>query len=105
MKNIELLEPRYLFDGAAAIDVATAIDALNPDPVDTTDNPEIIESQLEQLMVNTKGVDTSNAVLFIDSNLSDLNTLLSDFNFDGDIVFLNSESNGLSQINEYLEDK
>ncbi|HVK56319.1 MAG TPA: DUF4347 domain-containing protein, partial [Burkholderiales bacterium] len=98
------LEPRIMFDGAAA---ATIVDASHSDaPVDQTavaDSPPPPPPAIAtEAPADPK---TKQEVIFVDANARDYQTLIDEIGPNAEVVVLESNSDGFAQMASYLADR
>jgi autotransporter-associated beta strand protein len=101
------LEPRILFDGAAAV----SADAAQPDAAPTADQPP---SALDaQHLLDAAAAcnfpeataDQSTTVIFVDSRVRDADTLLAGADPRAEVVMLAAGRDGVQQMADYLADR
>jgi hypothetical protein len=106
--SYRLLEPRMVFDGAAAETASQTFDGDAP-PVDTATSQDAASSTTDALDIVAalasapSALDTSaNALIFIDARVTDLDVLADAVNQNGQIVFIDPSRDGVEQIAEVV---
>jgi len=108
--DLHALEPRYLFDAAAA---TTLGDALSEQVAQTqTDNAiaamsdpnatQVNAGEDTDLFVSAPAVESKREVIFIDPNVADLDGLLADLSPSAEVHLLDAHRDGVQQIAEIL---
>ncbi|WP_052703348.1 Ig-like domain-containing protein [Comamonas thiooxydans] len=103
------LEQRFMFDGAAAVDVAhAATDAAAPAAaehmVDTaTALRHALTSEAQRATEASPATTQRQEVVFVDSNIKDYEQLISGLKPGTEVVVLDANKDGLQQIADYLD--
>ncbi len=105
------LEPRLLFDAAgliAGLDLLPQPDALDlsfngePEQTATEPVPDLFPDAVAHADPVLSADVSPSSVVFIDSGVTDYESLVSDIAADTRVVFLDSQSNGIAQIRDVL---
>ncbi|MCP4022076.1 MAG: tandem-95 repeat protein, partial [Desulfobacteraceae bacterium] len=105
------LEPRILFDAAglmAGLDLLPGPEAIGPDfdsAIDITDQepvPDLLSGLAAYTDSGPPAGDTSSAIIFIDSGVTDYENLVSDISGDTRVVILDPQADGITQIRDVL---
>ncbi|MDH1252721.1 Ig-like domain-containing protein [Comamonas thiooxydans] len=103
------LEQRFMFDGAAAVDVAhVATDPAAPaaaeHTVDTaTALRHALTAEAQRATEASPATTQRQEVVFVDSNIKDYQQLVSGLKPDTEVVVLDANKDGLQQIADYLD--
>ncbi|MEM7751525.1 MAG: DUF4347 domain-containing protein, partial [Pseudomonadota bacterium] len=106
------LEPRMVFDGAAAATADAVVDD-TPAPAEVdaaqaaeaesaADSDDLVQA-LTEPGVGPTG--EANAIVFIDSTVNDIDALIAGVDFAAEFVIINDQQGALEQIADFLSDK
>ncbi|MBT7950451.1 MAG: DUF4347 domain-containing protein [Gammaproteobacteria bacterium] len=111
------LEPRFMFDAAgvatgAEVAAETVAQEQAEQAVDNPQEPpvpaavvESTEKLFEALSLVDAPDNDTNEIIFIDSNVEEYSTLLEGIDSNAEVVFIDSDSDGMEQIAEVLADR
>jgi len=92
---MDTLEPRIMFDGAAVAAVVEAATAASDSLADST-------SDVLSPVVADVGASKSVEIVFVDTRVEDTQVLTEGISANAEVVYINGQEDGLSQINQAL---
>ena len=117
-ESVLALEPRFMFDAAGmATGAEVAVDtiaqeqadqALNTDSIEDANTPPAAIGTTENLLnalTTVEPVSSRNEIIFIDTSVEDYASLITGINSNAELVFLDSDRDGVEQIADTLADR